>query len=166
MGCPSPSEGRPCQSRASQTGLSFKGAGGETSVTPTETNVHGTLAHAEPPPCQALPGRVPYPQGCRGSGGGGGGTRRATSRRVAGAEVAPPPPVQGAQPTSSYAFLIAGASFNGTFVTDRPNRFGIPPPTAHLTAAGAASEVPSLRMHPCLSRSHSSRQAHRGVQCR
>ena len=37
------------------------------------------------------------------------------------------------------------------FVTDsnRPQPLRQPPPTAHLTASGAASEVPSLLMHPC-----------------
>ena len=36
------------------------------------------------------------------------------------------------------------------FVTDsnRPQPFWQPPPTACLTAAGAASEAPSLLMHP------------------
>ena len=37
------------------------------------------------------------------------------------------------------------------FVTDsnRPQPLWQPPPTACLTASGAASEAPSLRMHPC-----------------
>ena len=37
------------------------------------------------------------------------------------------------------------------FVTDsnRPQPLRQPPPTAYLTASEAASEVPSLRMHPC-----------------
>ena len=37
------------------------------------------------------------------------------------------------------------------FITDsdRPQPIWQPPPTARLTASGAASEVPSLLMHPC-----------------
>ena len=52
-----------------------------------------------------------------------------------------------AQPLSPWRQVPASMAF----VTDsnRPQLLWQPPPTACLTASGAASEVPSLPMHPC-----------------
>ena len=61
-----------------------------------------------------------------------------------------PPPPSGrpayAQPLSPWRRVPASMAF----VTDsnRPQPLWQPPPTACLTTAGAASEVPSLLMHP------------------
>ena len=51
-----------------------------------------------------------------------------------------------AQPLSPRRQVPASMAF----VTDsnRPQSLGQPPPTACLTASGAASDVPSLLMHP------------------
>ena len=63
----------------------------------------------------------------------------------------PPPPSPGppayAQPLSPLRQVPASMAF----VTDsnRPQPLWQPPPTACLTASRAASEVPSLLMHPC-----------------
>ena len=65
-----------------------------------------------------------------------------------GGEVPPPPPGRPAyaQPLSPRRQVPVSMAF----VTDsnRPQPLWQPPPTACLTAAGAASEVPSLLMHP------------------
>ena len=63
-----------------------------------------------------------------------------------------PPPLQGAQPMPSHR--LPGAQCQPqwhNYVTDsnRPQPLGQPPPTACLPASGAASEVPSILMHPC-----------------
>ena len=60
-----------------------------------------------------------------------------------GAPPPPPPPgLQGPQPMPSHC--------PRRFVTDsnRPQPLWQPPPTACLTASGAASEAPSRLMHP------------------
>ena len=54
--------------------------------------------------------------------------------------------LQGAQPTPSSVSLTASASLNSD--SNRPQPFWQPPPTACLTAAGAASGALSLLMHP------------------
>ena len=64
----------------------------------------------------------------------------------------PPPPSSRAPSLCPATVPLApSASLNGFFVTDsnRPRPLWQPPPTAHLTASGAASEAPSLLMHPC-----------------
>ena len=61
----------------------------------------------------------------------------------------PPPPHPGrpacAQPPSPWRQMPASRAF----VTNSNRPLWQPPPTACLTAAGAAFEVPSLLMHPC-----------------
>ena len=74
----------------------------------------------------------------------GGGDRDALER----GEVPPPPPP--AQPMPSHCPPDGKCPASMTFVTDsnRPQPLWQPPPTACLTASGAASEAPSLLMHP------------------
>ena len=59
--------------------------------------------------------------------------------------------------------LTASAGFQAS-VTDsnRPQPLRQPPPTACLSASGAASEVPSLLMHPCLKATFSTGLEERG----
>ena len=62
----------------------------------------------------------------------------------------PPPPPRGrpayAQPLSPWQQVPGSMAFATD--SNRPKPLWQPPPTACLTAAGATSEVPSLRMHP------------------
>ena len=69
---------------------------------------------------------------CVGGGGGGGGF--------------PPAPYWAPTICPPTLPLRAPASFNG--ICNRPQLLRQPPPTACLTASGAASEAPSLLMHP------------------
>ena len=73
------------------------------------------------------------PQGCIGRGAG-----------------TPSPHLQAAQPMPSQCPPSCQAPASMAFVTDsnRPQPLWQPPPTACRTASGAASEVPSLQMHP------------------
>ena len=59
--------------------------------------------------------------------------------------------IQGAQPTPSHCPRDAKCQLQWHFVTDGncPQPLWQPPPTACTTASGAASEGPSLLMHPC-----------------
>ena len=74
--------------------------------------------------------------------------RRVHQRRNALEEgdVPPPPPLQGAQLMPSHYTASTAC------VTDsnRPQPLWRAPPTADLTASGAASEAPSLLLHPCI----------------
>ena len=62
-------------------------------------------------------------------------------------EQVPPPPLQGPQPLSPWR-QVSGSM---AFVADSncPQSLRQLPPTALLTASGAATEVPPLPMHPC-----------------
>ena len=63
----------------------------------------------------------------------------------------PPPPPPGrpacAQPLSPQRHVPASVAFVSD--SNRPQPLWQPPPTACLSASGAASEAPSLLMHPC-----------------
>ena len=80
-----------------------------------------------------MPGCMGEGQGCIAKGGG---------------YPLPPPPNRPscAQPLSPWRLVPASTAF----VTDsnRPRPLWQPPPTACLTASGAASEIPSLLLHP------------------
>ena len=77
-------------------------------------------------------------QGCKWEGQG--------SDASEGWEVPPPPPPG----RPAYAHPLSQCQPSIAFATDtnRPQPLGQPPPTACLTASGAASEVPPLLMHP------------------
>ena len=81
--------------------------------------------------------RVPFPPGC------------ACARRMARDALAGPPPLGRpayAQPLSPSRQVPASMAFATD--SNRPQPLWQPPATACLTASGAASEVPSLLMHP------------------
>ena len=67
-----------------------------------------------------------------------------------GGEPPPPLPLQGAQPTPSHCPPNGRCPASLAFVTgsNRPQPRWQHPPTAYVTASGAASEAPSLLMHP------------------
>ena len=66
-----------------------------------------------------------------------------------GGGVTPPPPSREPCLCPAAVPLTASASLNGICNRrNRPQPLRQPPPTACLTASGAASEVPSLLMHP------------------
>ena len=66
-------------------------------------------------------------------------------------EVPPPPLSRAPSLCPDTVCLTASASFNGIVAdSNRPQPLWQPPPTACLTASGAASEVPSLPMQPRL----------------
>ena len=66
-----------------------------------------------------------------------------------GGRYPPAPPSRAPSLCPATVPLTPSARLNA-FVTDsnRPQPLGQPPPTACSTASGAASEVPSLLMHP------------------
>ena len=63
----------------------------------------------------------------------------------------PPPPLQGAQRMPSHRPPDAKCQLQWHLqpTVTRPQPLWQPPPTACLTASGAASEAPPLLMHPC-----------------
>ena len=65
---------------------------------------------------------------------------------LGGGEEPPPGRPAYAQPLSPQRQVPASTAFNDS---NRPQPLWQSPPTACLTASGAASEVPSLPMHPC-----------------
>ena len=85
----------------------------------------------QPLPASGRPPQVP-----------GGLSKAAPPDASEGGEV-PPPPLQGAQPRPSHSSMASATDSN------RPQPLWQPPPTACLTASGAASEVPSPLMHLC-----------------
>ena len=76
--------------------------------------------------------------------GGGGGVALAVR------EMYIPPPSRSPSLCPATVSLTASANVNG-FVTDshRHQQLWQHPPTAYLTASGAASKVPPRLMHPC-----------------
>ena len=80
----------------------------------------------------------------RGVGWGGGGRGALEGGRL------PSPPLQGAQPMPSRCLPDGKRRLQWHFVTDsnHPLPLRQPPPTACLTASGAASEAPCRPVHP------------------